>query len=103
MYKKIFVPVDGSELSHRAMDGSIELAKQLGAAITGFVVEPDLPLSVVSPDAHTSSERIKTHEAQNEAHAKALLGLDTERNGGGAAAGDRGDCGVSAGTVSLVG
>ena len=69
MYKKLFVPVDGSELSHRAMDGSIELAKQLGATINGFVVEPDLPLSVVSPDAHTSTERIKRHEAQNEAHA----------------------------------
>ena len=26
MYKKLFVPVDGSELSHRAMDGSIALA-----------------------------------------------------------------------------
>ena len=73
MYKKLFVPVDGSELSHRAMDGSIALAKQLGAAITGFVVEPDLPLSVVTPDAHAATERIKTHEAQNEAHAKALL------------------------------
>jgi len=73
MYKKLFVPVDGSELSHRAMDGSIALAKQLGAAINGFVVEPDLPLSVVTPDAHAATERIKSHEAQNEAHAKALL------------------------------
>jgi len=42
MYKHLFVPVDGSELSRRAMDGSIELALQLGARITGFVVEPDL-------------------------------------------------------------
>ena len=42
MYKHLFVPVDGSELSHRAMDGSIELALQLGARITGFVVEPDV-------------------------------------------------------------
>jgi nucleotide-binding universal stress UspA family protein len=73
MYKKLFVPVDGSELSHRAMDGSIALAKQLGAAINGFVVEPDLPLSVVTPDAHASTERIKQHESMNEAHATALL------------------------------
>ena len=73
MYKNLFVPVDGSELSHRAMDGSIELAKQLGAAITGFVVEPDLPLSVMSGDAQTSAERIQRHESKNEAHAKSLL------------------------------
>ncbi|MBY0465378.1 MAG: universal stress protein, partial [Burkholderiales bacterium] len=45
MYKHLFVPVDGSELSHQAMDGSIELAQQLGAKITGFVVEPDLPIT----------------------------------------------------------
>ena len=79
MYKKLFVPVDGSELSHRAMDGSIALAKQLGASINGFVVEPDLPLSVVNQDAHTSTERIKQHETQNEAHAKALLDQFAQR------------------------
>ena len=79
MYKKLFVPVDGSELSHRAMEGSIALAKQLGAAITGFVVEPDLPLSVVSSDAHVSTQRIRQHEAQNEAHATALLDQFAQR------------------------
>lgn len=79
MYKKLFVPVDGSELSHRAMDGSIALAKQLGATITGFVVEPDLPLSVVNHDAALSGQRIRQHEADNEAHAKALLGQFAQR------------------------
>lgn len=79
MYKKLFVPVDGSELSHRAMDGSIELAKQLGAEVTGFVVEPDLPLSVISGDAHVSTERIHNHELKNETHAKALLGQFEQR------------------------
>lgn len=79
MYKNLFVPVDGSELSHRAMDGSIALAKQLGASVTGFVVEPDLPLSVISNDPHTSSDRIKQHESQNEAHAKALLSQFEQR------------------------
>lgn len=73
MYKNLFVPVDGSELSHRAMDGSIGLARQLGASITGFVVEPDLPLSVLSRDAQTATERIKDHESRNETHAKSLL------------------------------
>lgn len=44
MYKHLLVPVDGSELTERAMRISIQLAKQLGAAITGFVAETTPPL-----------------------------------------------------------
>ena len=73
MYKHLFVPVEGSELSHRAMDGSIELALQLGARITGFVVEPDLPLSTMTGDRSEFTDRVKSHEAKNEAHAAALM------------------------------
>lgn len=79
MYKHLFVPVDGSELSHRAMDGSIELALQLGARITGFVVEPDLPLSTATRHGDQFFDRIKNHESRNEAHAGALLGQFKER------------------------
>ena len=38
-YKKLLVPVDGTDVSERAMQQGIALARQLGAAITGFVVE----------------------------------------------------------------
>jgi nucleotide-binding universal stress UspA family protein len=79
MYKHLFVPVDGSELSHRAMDGSIELALQLGARITGFVVEPDVPLSTTSGHGNEFLTRIKDHETKNEAHAVALLGQFEKR------------------------
>jgi nucleotide-binding universal stress UspA family protein len=40
MYQRILVPVDGSELSDRAITASIDLARQLGASITGFIAEP---------------------------------------------------------------
>jgi len=41
MFKRLLVPVDGSdELSPRAMSTSIELAQRLGASITGFIAEP---------------------------------------------------------------
>lgn len=73
MFKHLFVPIDGSELSHRAVEGSIQLAKQLGARITGFIVEPDMPLTIISGDATASIQRMKGHEAKNEAHATALL------------------------------
>lgn len=74
MYKHLFVPVDGSELSHRAMDGSINLAKQLGARITGFVVEPDLPITAATSKTHSLVDQMKENESKNEAHAAALLG-----------------------------
>ena len=44
MYEHLLVPVDGSELSHKAMEHAVGLAKMLGASITGFTVEPPLPV-----------------------------------------------------------
>jgi nucleotide-binding universal stress UspA family protein len=79
MYKHLFVPVDGSKLSHRVMDGSIALAKQLGARITGFVVEPDLPITAASSKTQSLADQIKENETENEAHASALLGQFADR------------------------
>ena len=79
MYKHLFVPVDGSKLSHRAMDGSIELALQLGARITGFVVEPEVPFTAAASHTERLMDRIKDNESKNEAHASALLAQFEER------------------------
>lgn len=41
MFKKILVPTDGSELSAKAIDGAVRMARHLGAQIVGMtVVEP---------------------------------------------------------------
>ncbi len=41
MFKNILVPTDGTELSAKAIDGAVGLARQLGAKIVGVtVVEP---------------------------------------------------------------
>lgn len=79
MFQHLFVPVDGSELSHRAMDSSIALALKLGARITGFVAEPDLPLAALSSNPATFTARIQQHDARTEAHASALLGQFEQR------------------------
>jgi nucleotide-binding universal stress UspA family protein len=79
VYQHLFVPVDGSELSERAMEGSIGLAKQLGARITGFVVEPDISLAVASGPPSGFPGRLKAHEERNEKHAAKLLGSFKER------------------------
>lgn len=44
MYRHFLVPTDGSDLSRKAIDAAVSLAKSLGARITGFHVamEPRL-------------------------------------------------------------
>lgn len=79
MFKHIFVPVDGSELSVRAMDASLELALKLGARVTGFVCEPDIPLAAVNASPTTFARKIEAHEARTEAHAHAVLNSFAQR------------------------
>lgn len=55
MFKHLLVPVDGSPLSDRAIQISVELAQQLGAAITGFIADA------------------REHDALTDAHAQAVL------------------------------
>lgn len=79
MYQRILVPVDGSELSDRAINASIDLARQLGAAITGFVAEPlpELPDHPVHPQA--LQRQVEAHDANTGAHAQDVLGRFAER------------------------
>jgi nucleotide-binding universal stress UspA family protein len=44
MYKKILVPLDGSELAKRALDQAEQLAKTFGAEIILFQVVPFMPI-----------------------------------------------------------
>jgi nucleotide-binding universal stress UspA family protein len=44
MYKHILVPTDGSELSNKAIRAAIQLAKALGANVTGFYATEEYPV-----------------------------------------------------------
>ena len=46
MYKSILIPTDGSELSQRAVKQGLELAKALGARVTGLYVAPTFHMAV---------------------------------------------------------
>jgi nucleotide-binding universal stress UspA family protein len=73
MYKHLLVPVDGSPLTERAITVSLALAKQLGAAITGFIAEP---LPPVPPGPRTSALHepdASEPEGLTGAHAQAVL------------------------------
>lgn len=74
MFEHLLVPVDGSELSEKAIETSIGMAKMMGASITGFIVEQPLPPVIVEPVAvayyvETSHE----HQQHCEAHAREVL------------------------------
>lgn len=75
MYKRLLVPLDGTELSPRSMDQSIELARQLGATITGFVAEPlaPLPSDGANPGMHAAT--VSAFEERGAEHAKRVLRL----------------------------
>lgn len=73
MYKSLLVPVDGTDLAERAMVQSVDLARQLGAAIVGFVVEPDMPLPNVGTQPSAYARQREQHEVATDTHAHALL------------------------------
>ena len=73
MYKNLLVPVDGSELSLRAMQASVDLARKLGAAITGFVAEPDMPLPNAGTQPAAYARQRDAHEQRTDAHAHEVL------------------------------
>ena len=73
MYRHILVPVDGSELSERAIQASVALARQLGASITGFVAEPILPPPSGLRPSTWLDEEAKEHDAMSAAHARQVL------------------------------
>jgi len=74
MYEHLLVPVDGSDLSNKAVAHSIGLAKMLGASITGFTAEPPLPILVVEQAAVAYDlVTFQAHEKRCEAHARELL------------------------------
>lgn len=73
MFKRILVPVDDSDLSEKAIQISVSLAQQLGAAITGFIAEP-LPPLVSGPRAPALVQQdMVEHDAMTDSHARAVL------------------------------
>lgn len=79
MFKKLFVPVDGSELSELAMQASIDLARQLGAVIVGFVVEPEPPLPTVGIRLSQYERETDAHVVRTDTHAHGVLAQFQEK------------------------
>lgn len=74
MYKKILVPLDGSELAKRALDEAEKLANCFGAEILLFEVVPFMPI-YGSPELVTP---LIVDEKQKEAAEKYLVNLSED-------------------------
>ena len=73
MFEHLLVPIDGSDLSERAIAASLELAGKLGATVTGFVVEPDTAAAAAGRHPSAADREQVLAEAAAADHAKALL------------------------------
>ncbi len=73
MYKRLLVPVDGGDLSDRAIPASLELARQLGATVVGFVAEPQPPIPSSPRTEALLRDEMRQHAAATKAHAQAIL------------------------------
>jgi nucleotide-binding universal stress UspA family protein len=58
-FTRLLVPVDGAELMPRAVQASIDLARQLGVSIVGFIAEAPVPLPA---GATASVEQLRSEE-----------------------------------------
>ena len=73
MYRKLFVPIDGSEVTPRAITASIELAQQLDAALVGFMAVPQPPLPGIGNLLDEYERTEQSHLARTDAFARDWL------------------------------
>jgi len=71
--RRIFVPVDGSELTRKAIDGSVGLARPLGAAIVGFVAVPHPPSPTSPRGKGLWDDDTVDDDVRSESQARAVL------------------------------
>jgi nucleotide-binding universal stress UspA family protein len=73
MFKRILVPVDGTEPTDRVVDASVDLARQLNASITCFVTEPASLSEALPRRGLPVVEEAVEHAPETLARAHALL------------------------------
>ena len=82
MFKRILVPTDGSDITQKAVETSIRLAKALGADIHTICVKEPFPYGAISEMQPTppqeffeAQERIATRHVQAVAAACSVAGI----------------------------
>ncbi|MDB6002760.1 MAG: hypothetical protein JWP52_4459 [Rhizobacter sp.] len=85
MYKRILVPTDGTEITHKAVESAIGLAKALGSAIYAVSVKEPFPYSAIAEMQPTppqeffdAQDRIAVSRLQSVKDACVAAGLNCE-------------------------
>ena len=76
MYKHILLPTDGSELSDRAVESGVALAKALGAKVTAFFAKPSVSFGEfleLSQNAPRAKAELEERQARLDQAAKRIL------------------------------
>jgi nucleotide-binding universal stress UspA family protein len=72
MYANILIPTDGSELSGKAVQHGIALAKQIGAKVTALMVLP--PFHTFTTDTQMIENTPAQYKARMQEHVEKTLG-----------------------------
>jgi nucleotide-binding universal stress UspA family protein len=73
MFKHILVPTDGSDLSKKAIDGAIDLARAVGARLTAYACLPQYPVTPFSDMAtEPPHDFYKRSEREAQAHLQEI-------------------------------
>lgn len=82
MYKRILFPTDGSEITQKALDSAVELAKLSGAEIFALSVKEPFPYSAISEmqpvppqEFYDAQERIASGRVQAAAESARAAGV----------------------------
>ncbi|MDO6384713.1 universal stress protein [Uliginosibacterium sp. 31-12] len=78
MYKHLLVPSDGSELSNRAVQSAVTLAKSLNARVTFLYIQPEFPLPLAGEGAMLVPESREEFAQSTQEQAKRILGQAEE-------------------------
>jgi nucleotide-binding universal stress UspA family protein len=82
MLKKILVPTDGSELSKKAIEGAVNMAKQLGGKLVGMTVTEPYPYSALSDYSPTESHEHYQKRVNAEASVRLAVLLNAAETAG---------------------
>jgi nucleotide-binding universal stress UspA family protein len=86
MYKSVLIATDGSDLSRKAIEQGVTLAKSIGASVVGITVSPTLHAFAlgVGMDPLLVTETPEQYRKTCEAHAERVLAIlrDTARIAG---------------------
>jgi nucleotide-binding universal stress UspA family protein len=85
MYKRILVPTDGSDITSKAVETAVALAKQSGGSLVTLSVKEPFPYSAISEmqpvppqEFYDAQERIAADRVRKVADAAAAAGVPCE-------------------------